>query len=206
VRYRKPKITFSNTLLDIAVAGFTRGVNNISLTDVVVADDLSSAVVTFDFLDFEDGGVIQVLTVGPKGDLKLSGDIIGMPEGIKTITEMRPSRKMLNRVGGWIAVLFELGALVLSVWSYRWITGSWAHVWLLALPFVALFAPAVIILVVAATLWPSDNVSLPESVCLPKWFGRLSVCFPNDVVSVSGGHRTLMTKQVNASKTASAER
>jgi len=51
--------------------------------------------------------------------------------------------------------------------------GSWQHIWLLTLPFVALFLPAIIIAIIASTIWPDEKVPLPPTLALPKWFSHL---------------------------------
>src|SRR4030042_3979062 len=69
--------------LDIALEGITRSVNKAAISGQVLSENLSCANISFDFLDYKDGALIKVLTVSGNNELKLSGDVIGMPEGIK---------------------------------------------------------------------------------------------------------------------------
>ena len=54
---------------------------------------------------------------------------------------------------------------------------------------MALLVPAVIIVVIAFTVWPDERASLPASLCLPGWFDKLSRVFPNDVIAISSDDR-----------------
>jgi hypothetical protein len=158
--------------LDISLSGTSRSVTKVEVSYIELGVERSHADVTFDFLDFEDGGVIKVLTKGGKAKLTLKGDIIGMPDGIRKSDDVR-SLGFINKIGCALGGMFQLSALVLAVFAYRWITGSWAHIWILILPFVALFLPAIIIAIIAATIWPGSDVSLPATLGLPRWFRRL---------------------------------
>jgi hypothetical protein len=80
---------------------------------------------------------------------------------------------LLNKLGCTIGAGFQLSALTVSVFAFRWITGSWQHVWVLCLPFIALIIPGVIIAVIASTIWPDEEVRLPSTLALPKWFRSL---------------------------------
>ncbi len=159
-------------VLDISLSGTSRSVTKIEVSNIKLDSEHSHADVTFDFLDFEDGGVIKVLTEGGKAKLTLTGDIIGMPAGIRKSDEIR-SLGFLNKIGCALGGIFQLAALVLAIFAYRWITGSWSYIWILTLPFVALFLPAIIIGIIAATIWPDSEVSLPTTLGLPQWFRRL---------------------------------
>lgn len=158
--------------LDISLSGTSRSVTRVEVSNIKLGAEHSHADVTFDFLDFEDGGVIKILTEGGKAKLTLRGDIIGMPDGVRKSDEIR-SLGFLNKIGYTLGGMFQLSALILAVFAYRWITGSWAHIWMLTLPFVALFLPAIIIAIIAATIWPDSEVSLPATLGLPRWFRRL---------------------------------
>ena len=158
--------------LDISLSGSSRSVSKIDVSNVNLDVDHAKADITFDFLDFQDGAVIKVLTEGSKGKIRLEGDIIGMPEGIRRCDEVR-SLGLLNKIGCTLGGLLQATALVLAVLAYRWITGSWSHVWVLSLPFLALILPGIIIAIIAATIWPDEEIPLPATLALPKWFRRL---------------------------------
>jgi len=159
-------------VLDIALSASSRPVTKAEVTNVKLATEHSEADIIFDFLDYQDGGVVKILTEGGSAKARLSGDIIGMPEGINRTDEIR-SLGLLNKLGCALGGVLQLTALVLAVFAFRWITGSWQHFWILALPFVALFFPGIIIAIIASTIWPSEEVPLPASLVLPKWFRRL---------------------------------
>lgn len=157
--------------LDISIARVTRPVNNVAIANRSLSDNSASADITFDYLDYRDGGLIKILTVGGGGTVTILGDIIGMPDGIMNIDEVG-SKGALGKAGPWFATLFVLAALVASVFSFYWVTGSWNNAWLLALPFAALIITLLIVIVVYA-LWPSGKPSFPKSLNLPDWFYSL---------------------------------
>ena len=146
----------------------SRVVNCVTASGVELTDHSAYADITFDFLDFQDGGVIKVLTEGGRAKIRLVGDIIGMPEGIRHCNEVQ-SIGPFNIIGFAFGCLFQIAALVLAILAYNWITGSWTHVWVLALPFVAIILPGIIFAIIASTIWPDQKIRLPSSLGLPKW-------------------------------------
>jgi len=158
--------------LDIALSSSSRTVAGIDIANIELGKEHTQAELTFDFLDFQDGGVIKILTEGESAKINMSGDIIGMPEGIRRCDEIR-NLGLLNKIGGVLSFFLLSLAVVLVPFAYRWITASWQHVWVLMLPFVAMIAPAIIIAIIASTIWPSKKVSLPKSLRLPPWFTRM---------------------------------
>jgi hypothetical protein len=158
--------------LDIAVTGVSREVCNIELGNISRGGLISSADVLFDFLDHNDGAVLKVLTENRPKWVKLCGDIIGMPDGIRRSDKVR-SLGVVNTIGAILSILFYIAAFVLTPFTYRWITGSWTHVWVLILPFIALMVPPIIIFFVGGMIWPSKELRLPKGLILPPWFDRL---------------------------------
>lgn len=158
--------------LDISLAGVSREVANLSIENDEYGDADSGADIVFDYLDHNDGGVIKIVTVGSRGDVILNGAIIGMPDGIKPVDQLR-SMGLINKIGCGIAGIIELAAVASVPFISYWVTGSWVYVWLLILPFVALFVPAILIGIVAATIWPNESPSLPSSLALPTWARRM---------------------------------
>jgi hypothetical protein len=163
----KVKIEDSRTL-DIQIAGITRTVNNVILKNQILGEKDSSAEVSFDFLDFQDGAIIKILTVGDKGKVTLNGDIIGMPEGIKEISDARDelSGSSLN---GWVTGIVFIVATTLTAFIYYWALGEWNHVWLLIVPVIILILAIVVAVIIPDWLFSGRNPSFPESLDLPKW-------------------------------------
>jgi len=156
-------------VLDISLATVTRPVTNVAISNITVGEARGKAQVTFDFLDENDGAVVQILTEGQPQSIRIAGTIIGMPDGIKKFDEL-PRRSFWSTLGICLSILFLLSAIVLCPFAFRWITGSWEHAYLMVLPLVALVVPLVIIGVIAATIWPEGGRHLPVS--LPEWFLR----------------------------------
>jgi len=156
--------------LDIQLAGITRDVNNVCLRDQVLEEDKASAYVDFDYLDYQDGGLIKILSVGEKGDISLEGDIIGMPEGIKNIDEIRPTAQATDISKVWLSACIVVGSLILSILVYYWITGNLTNVWLMFLPFGVLAIVMTIIMIIDdVRLWLRGRGSFPRSLDLPIW-------------------------------------
>lgn len=164
------KINIEGTrTLDIQIAGITRKVNNVSLRNQVMEQERASAEVYFDFLDNKDGALIKVLTVGNKGKISLSGDIIGMPEGIKSVEDASSSSLEGVSLSGWAAVIAMIIAFSLMALFFYWVIGSWTKVWLIVVPFI------VLIVVIAGSFFihswfvTRGRPSFPKSLDLPKW-------------------------------------
>lgn len=164
------KINIEGTrTLDIQIAGTTRKVNNVILKDQIVEDKRASGNVCFDFLDYQDGGLIKILSVGDRGKISLSGDIIGMPEGIKNIEEFGPKKSVGIIDNGWFVLSIMLAGLILSGFIYYWVTGIWGNVWLLLVPLGMLALIITIMVNIDRLSWPRARLSFPASLDLPKW-------------------------------------
>lgn len=155
--------------LDIQVAGITRSVNNVSLKKQVSKGEEASADVHFDFLDYQDGALIKILSVGNKGKISLKGDIIGMPEGIKNIDEIGSKTKNSVQVSGWFALGFVVAGLILSGFAFYWVTGAWKNVWLILLPIGVIIILIASVIIFESWAWPRGRPSFPSSLDLPKW-------------------------------------
>lgn len=156
--------------LDIQVAGNTRKVNNVSLKNQVMRNEITSVDVNFEFLDYQDGALIKILSVGDESEISLTGDIIGMPEGIKNIDEIKPRINIVeNIVSGWVVLGAEIAGLILSGFIFYWVTGSWKNVWLAFLPLGIAISLIIILLWVSDWSWPRRVPSFPRSLDLPKW-------------------------------------
>ena len=156
--------------LDIQVAGITRKVNNVSLKNQVKKGEQASVNVNFEFLDYQDGALIKILSVGNKGKISLTGDIIGMPEGIKNIEEIgQRTRKGGVDVSGWFFLGLIIAGLILSGFIFYWVTGSWRNVWLLFVPLGILVILIAILFIVETWSWPRGVPPFPISLDLPKW-------------------------------------
>ncbi len=161
-------------MLDIQVAGVTRAVNNVRIEDQQADDEQASARLYFDFLDYQDGALIRLLSVGRKGRVSLTGDIIGMPEGIERIEETRTATRNAN-ISERIVVGLMIGGLVLSAFLFRSVTGDWRHVWLVYVPLGVVIAS--ILLTFTAEYWPfrRGRPSFPTSLDLPVWCRPYSI-------------------------------
>jgi hypothetical protein len=166
--------------LDIQIAGITREVNNVSLRNQVMEREKASAEVRFDFLDNKDGALIKVLTVGNKGKISLSGDIIGMPEGIKNVGDASSSSEDAS-ITGWSAAVLMIIACSLMVLIFYWVIGSWTKVWLVVVPFIVFALVIVPAFFIQSWFVTRRRPSFPKSLDLPKWCRSLLI-YPRGVM------------------------
>ncbi len=161
--------------LDIKVAGVTRKVNDIQMDNQVLEDNRASAELNFDFLDYQDGALVKILTVGDEGKISLEGDIIGMPEGIQHIGETVKQKPegIFNRLFGWIVGIVIMAVLLVpSAFIHYWVIGSWNNVWLILVPlgFLAL-------VILTFILMPQPQLgrrrTFPKNLDFPEWFARM---------------------------------
>jgi hypothetical protein len=156
--------------LDVALVGSRRSVCRVELhpTEATLPDGATSRI-NFDFLDEGDGGLVRVVTAGHPGSVRVEGDIIGMPTGVRPAHEVRP-HNVLNIIGCSLGVAVQLAALVLTPFIFRWTTGSWENAWVMALPLLALILPGVIVGIIATTIWPESGATFPKELNPPHWF------------------------------------
>jgi len=166
----KVKVEGTRTL-DIQVVGKTREVNKVHIVNQVAKDTEAEAEVQFDYLDYQDGGLVRILTVDDRGKISLSGDIIGMPEGIRNIEETD------GDISVWKEIISIAAIVVLNAFVYYWLTGSWNRVWLAFVPWGVLIL-GIAISIIIAFMWPSGRPSFPMSLELPKWASDFFIYLP----------------------------
>lgn len=66
--------------------------------DVDFSHGASDAVVSFDFLDKNDGFVIEITHSGRRGDLNWMGTVRGMPDGFSTFNSGDPIERLARRI------------------------------------------------------------------------------------------------------------
>jgi hypothetical protein len=150
-------------VLDFTVEAVRRSVSNISVEADIPFGDFYEATVDFDFLDYRDGALVRVVTTSRPSDIVLRGDVIGMPGGVKRASDIG-RRPFWTWVGGMLSTAVLLSTLASTPFVFRWVTGGWANVWLLALPIVALIVPAIVIAFVGATIWPKQGLQFPREL------------------------------------------
>lgn len=162
-------------VLDIGLSAKGRAVTRVELDSPSVSDSAASARISFDYLDHNDGAVVRVLTTSPRATMILTGDIIGMPSGIRR-ENATPARSLWGKIGFGLWVAAEIAALATAGWIVQYVTGSWKDVWLVALSIGAFLGP-ILTVPIAALLaledkWPLRGGRFPEELALPRWLGR----------------------------------
>jgi len=156
-------------VLDMAVSAVSRDVINFGLTPFSESPGgKTSSLMSFDFLDSQDGALIRVLTDNAAARLRIAGTIIGMPQGVLRTGDLGQNR-VLNAVGCGLAVLLQLSAIAGALFIFRTVTGGWSSLWIFLLPIAALFLPAIVVGLVASTVWPSGP-RWPGALSIPDWF------------------------------------
>ena len=182
-------------LLDSTLEVTTRDVSQIDLASPETDEETTSLRVSFDFLDYHDGAVVRLLTTSRPESVELVGDVIGMPEGVRTVSAMSGRRKLWGTVGLTLAGLFWIACLTLTVLVYRWVLRSWDSVWLVALPLIALVGPPLVAGIASDTIWPKGTPSFPPEL-LPRGLRRFPE-WPGEFVYLTGpdGRREIYSQE-----------
>lgn len=156
-------------VLDIALASVTRDACGISLGEVVVSEEKAYVAVDFDFLDYRDGALIQILTSDHEAQLGLRGTIVGLPGGPIRVEESEETD--FSGISCLFPIILQVIALVSLPFLYRFLTGGWTRVWLLLLP----FGPPLAAVAATVVLWPlivrgrGPRLTFPAVLSPPAW-------------------------------------
>jgi hypothetical protein len=156
-------------ILDVSLSSSSRRVTSVAVGETINLGQSAQSKVTFDFLDYHDGGIIRVLSSAQPTNVKLRGDIIGMRTGI-IAADQPPSRrrKIMRWTLGILMVAIELAAITASVFAFRWATGSWNNGWVVGMPPLAFVLPLVMFVLVAV-LFDTRARGFPPELAYPKW-------------------------------------
>lgn len=164
-------------VLDISLASVTRDVCQIRLREMTLQEpvkrgdeELTSAVIQFEFLDHRDGGLIQVLTDSDACEVSLRGTVIGMPEGITRAKAGQPYRQPRGLECG-VFVTLQILAVISVPYLYYYIMGSWENILLLLLPLSAMVIPfGLFLLVEFVLLGRREEFKFPELLSPSGWY------------------------------------
>lgn len=156
-------------VLDISEPETTHPAMRLTIEPPQVAEDgTSSARISFDHLDYFDGASVRILTEDHTVDVRLAGYIVGMPDGIKHVSELGP-RKLRSFTGLVLSGLLYIAALAGAAWLFNTFVRDWSLWWVLLLPIGVLFLPAVLIIFASLTFWPAP-IHWPHKLGrLPDW-------------------------------------
>lgn len=158
-------------VLDITLSSVAREVSQISLNDIKQVDDKTVAFVNFDFLDYMDGGLIQIVSDNIDTEVTLKGTIVGMPTGILKGSPEKNSISFPD-LGCVIPLVIQVGSLIAVPFIYRYVTGGWGNVWLLLLPIIALLLPVFTIMPLLSFILNRKSIKFPKQLRPPSWFYR----------------------------------
>jgi flagellar basal body-associated protein FliL len=158
-------------VLDVSLSSVTRAVCNIALGPINIDGNITTVPISFDFLDFLDGGLIQILSDSIRIQTTVKGTIIGMPHGIYREKET-PEKEAFPKLGCAIGIIITVILLGATPFFYRYFTGSWNNVWTLLLPIIALFISYIVGAIVFFYSWerPKKEFSFPASLLPPPWY------------------------------------
>lgn len=156
--------------LDVAIAGVTRDACRLRGGIAQVIPDGVSVPISFDFLDYQDGGLVQVVSDSASTGLALRGTIIGMPGGI----QQARTPSSTQSVSGWgcvpflvlqAAALWELARLV------RGVAASWRDAWImLATTVLLLLGPAITAWAAILATGPRERFKFSDLLSPPDWY------------------------------------
>jgi hypothetical protein len=156
-------------ILDISLSSSSRRVASVTVGETINLGQSAQTEVTFDFLDYHDGGIIRVLSSAQPTDVNFRGDIIGMRTGVIAADQPLSRRhKIMRWAMGILMIGIEAGAIAASVFAFRWVTGSWTNGWLVFLPPIAFVLPLMLFLFVFMLL-DARGRSFPPELEYPKW-------------------------------------
>jgi hypothetical protein len=167
----KLRIEIKNgNVLDVSLSSTTRNVCQIILEKPIKDNNTVIVNINFEFLDYLDGGLIQILCDTENLETNFYGTVVGMSEGIqRTLVHSEPIE-----VPDWgcaTGVIFELGALVAVVFFYKYVIGGWDNVWILSLPIIALIAPFLLFSLLMFRFPSSrDKFQFPKQLLPPSWY------------------------------------
>ena len=107
-------------ILDISLVGRSRDVTAVDLVDKTYSDDEACARIVFEFLDYLDGALIQIVATSRDLVVKLTGTIVGMRDGITHEAEaasraIDPSER-IGPLLRWVGTLLMLLAMIVLAW------------------------------------------------------------------------------------------
>lgn len=157
-------------ILDVSLCSVTRDVCNIKPIDHEIDFTQNTVDIDFDFLDYEDGFILQILCDSNDLVINLNGTIIGMPQGILKTKEVSQTQSV-SVLGCLIPLAISLISLFSTPFIYHNITGSWTNVWLIGLPVASLLVPyLILILICLIVLKAKLKVKFPTSLMPPGWY------------------------------------
>lgn len=158
-------------VLDISLVSVSRDVSKIELANISIGGNKATCNVGFEFLDKDDGGLLQVVSRESNLSFKFKGTIVGMPKGLtKADVIGRPSG-----ISGWGCLpimLAQLTGLGISSYFFYRAIGSWDNILILFLPLVALLLPALIALLAIIAMDRRVPFSFAEALSPPRWYQR----------------------------------
>lgn len=158
-------------LLGISLSHVTRDVPGIRLGEIRHEDQQTVVTVYFEFLDYQDGAMVQIVTESDKYQASLIGTVIGMPRGIKKAKEV-PYSQHITGLGCIVPLSIQVAALTSAPFLYRYITGSWEYAWTLLLPIAAIAVPFALFLAALFMSGPREEFKFPDSLFPPDWFAK----------------------------------
>lgn len=179
-------------VLDISVIGVTRDICQIAVGTVKSDNTSTTATISFEFLDYLDGGLFQILSDNAKLQTSLKGTVVGMPEGIKKEKVIPEDYQVLPNWGCVTMTVVYLVALGGISLIYRYATGRWTHLWLLLVPLALLVVVLILTMLIIWTVGPRREFNFPDKLLPPRWYrmrgmlttGKMASHFPVEDIGV----------------------
>jgi hypothetical protein len=159
-------------ILDVALVNTTNETCRVSLDNGERFHTRSTITLSFDFLDYQDGMLIRVISYGNKLNISLTGTVIGMPGGAIRLKEVSV-RQEITGLGCIIPIIVTIGLLAYTPFIYNKIMETWDNVWIIFLPIVMLLVSSLLFALAAMIIFrPKRNVRFPSQLAIPDWYLR----------------------------------
>lgn len=156
-------------VLDISMSGVAREVNGIRLRNMEIEEGKASVELLWDFLDHKDGARLRILSDGRPRNLEMVGDIVGMPQGIQNINI--ESASWVQGSLFTLTLIFVLSSLCMwNAYLYKWVVGTWSHIWLLLTPILTISLFFIISSVVMNFIIPERKGRWAPNLSFMPWY------------------------------------
>lgn len=161
--------------LSLSLVNSSREVCQIALANTVRSDQRLSSRIEFDFMDHQDGGLVQIISESPETTASLKGTVVGMPAGL-TRAKPSPDGITFPDLGCVIPLIIELLFIVAVPFVYRHAIGSWSNAWVLLLPVAAIFLPLIVTLPVVFFFTGRRQLRFPSRLEPPHhYYSRMGM-------------------------------
>ena len=168
------RIGFSGKqILEASIVKTTREVCQINVSDLQKNNYGQFVLIDFEFQDYEDGVIIQVISEFPDTNISIKGTIIGIPQGFIEVGNDQDSNS-LSGFGCIIPSIIQLATIIAIPYVYKIYTGINIQIWLLLILLgIALTVPiGLVSLYFSLKSRSGVKIKFPKGLTPPGWYGQ----------------------------------